>query len=140
MLTVKLGAYCHSSSPELTCFMCYHVSDVIQGLRPIESITLSSGNSAQVVVATNCRDTRLLLLIGVNAPDRPGLLLDISKGLLQLSLQLHHTEAAVVGERSVSVWRCEHLEGKETDIEEIQAVLSVRVSKPPLFGFTLFED
>jgi UTP:GlnB (protein PII) uridylyltransferase len=104
--------------------MCYLISDIIQGIEQIESIMPRSDKSAQVVVTTN----RGLVLIGVNAPDRPGLLLDISKGLLQLNLQLHHTEAAVVGERSVSVWRCAHLEDKETDTEEIRVVLSVRVS------------
>ena len=97
-------------------------------------------NSAQVVVATNSNNIRRLVLVGINAPDRPGLLLDISKGLLRLKLQLHHTEAAVVGERSVSVWRCAHLEGKETDAEEIRKELKVGASRPPLFGFALFKD
>ena len=50
-----------------------------------------------------------LVLVGINARDRPGLLLDISKGLLRLELQLRHTEAAVVDERSISIWRCEFL-------------------------------
>jgi UTP:GlnB (protein PII) uridylyltransferase len=101
---------------------------------------MSRSDSAQVVVATNSSDSRRVVLIGVNAPDRPGLLLDISKGLLRLNLQLHHTEAAVVGERSVSVWRCAHLEDKETDTEEIREILSVRVPKPPLFGCVMFKD
>lgn len=61
-------------------------------------------------------------------PDRPGLLLDISKGLLRLNLQVHRTEAVVVGERSVSVWRCDYLENTATDREKILAVLNVRVS------------
>lgn len=118
--------------------MCYLISDIIQGLEPIESMMLRNDNTAQIVVA-NSSDSRRPVLIGVNSPDRPGLLLDISKGLLQLNLQLHHTEAAVLRERSVSVWRCAHLEGKETNAEEIRAVLSVR-SKPPLFGCALFKD
>jgi predicted amino acid-binding ACT domain protein len=126
--TYQLGACCHTSSPKLMRFMCYLISDIIQGIEPIESIMSRSDKSAQVVVTTNSSDSRRLVLIGVNAPDRPGLLLDISKGLLRLNLQLHHTEAAVVGERSVSVWRCTHLEDKEADMEEIRAVLSVRVS------------
>ena len=120
--------------------MCYLIVDIIQGIEPIDSIMLRNDNSAQVVVATISNDIPRLVLVGINAPDRPGLLLDISKGLLRLKLQLHHTEAAAVGERSVSVWRCTHLEGKETDAEEIRAVLNVRVSRPPLFGFALFKD
>jgi UTP:GlnB (protein PII) uridylyltransferase len=101
---------------------------------------LHNDKPAQIVVATVSRDSRRLVLIGVNAPDRPGLLLDISKGLLQLNLQLHHTEAVVLRERSVSVWRCDYLENKETDAEEIWVVLRVRVSKLPLFGCALFKD
>jgi predicted amino acid-binding ACT domain protein len=46
-----------------------------------------------------------LVVVGINAHDRAGLLLDISKGLLRLNLQLHHTEAAVREERSLSIWR-----------------------------------
>jgi UTP:GlnB (protein PII) uridylyltransferase len=101
---------------------------------------LYNDKPAQIVVATDSRNSRRLVLIGVNAPDRPGLLLDISKGLLRLNVQLHHTEAVVLRERSVSVWRCNYLENKDTDAEEIWTVLSVRVFKPPLFGCALFKD
>lgn len=104
--------------------MCLRISDIIQALEPIESVMIRNDMPAQIVVAN---DFRGLVLVGINAPDRPGLLLDISKGLLRLDLQLHHSEAAVVNDRSVSVWRCEYLEKKETDAEEIWAVLSVRV-------------
>jgi len=98
------------------------MTDIIQALEPIESVMIRNDMPAQIVVAN---DFRGLVLVGINAPDRPGLLLDISKGLLRLDLQLHHSEAAVVNDRSVSVWRCEYLEKKETDAEEIWAVLSV---------------
>eukprot|EP00815_Leptocylindrus_aporus_P010771 CAMPEP_0116064282 /NCGR_PEP_ID=MMETSP0322-20121206/8999_1 /TAXON_ID=163516 /ORGANISM="Leptocylindrus danicus var. apora, Strain B651" /LENGTH=1125 /DNA_ID=CAMNT_0003550225 /DNA_START=115 /DNA_END=3489 /DNA_ORIENTATION=- len=65
-----------------------------------------------------------MVLVAINTRDRPGLLLDISKGLLRLSLQLHHSEAAVIGSRSLSVWRCEELEGAEASIEESWSVLN----------------
>jgi di/tricarboxylate transporter len=64
-----------------------------------------------------------LVVVGINTVDRAGLLLDISKGLLRLKLQLHHTEAAVVTGRSVSVWRCETMESQVADLEEIWSVL-----------------
>ena len=70
---------------------------------------------------------------------RPGLLLDISKGLLRLNLQVHRTEAVVVGERSVSVWRCDYLEKTETDREKISAVLSVRVSLSFIYFCSLLQ-
>jgi len=59
---------------------------------------------------------------------------DISKGLSRLSCNAMHTEASVVGLRSVSVWRCEVGGGlraarrkkygvDEGDVEEIFSVL-----------------
>lgn len=51
-----------------------------------------------------------LIVIGVNSHDRPGLLNAISKCLTAMKLQCHRAEAAVVGLRSLSVWRCERLE------------------------------
>ena len=65
-----------------------------------------------------------MVLIAINCHDRPGLLLDISKGLLRLSLQLHHSEAAVMDSRSLSVWRCEEL-NESAELEEIWSVLNV---------------
>ena len=51
-----------------------------------------------------------LVVIAVNSKDRPGLLLDVSRGLLlKLNLNFHHTEASVVAGRSLSIWRCELL-------------------------------
>ena len=75
-----------------------------------------------------------VILIGVNASDRPALLHDLSKGMKKLSLQTLQNEASVVGLRSISVWRCEvggglraerrRREGvDETDIQEIWSVL-----------------
>lgn len=77
---------------------------------------------AQIVVTTDSRDSQRLVLIGINAPDRPGLLLDISKGLLRLKLELRHTEATVINERSLSIWRCE---GAQSDLPDLEAVWEV---------------
>lgn len=84
----------------------------------------TANDPAQIVVTTDRNDNHRLVLVGINARDRAGLLLDISKGLLRLNLQLHHTEAAVVGERSLSIWRCEVMESDLTDLEEMWSVLS----------------
>ena len=67
-----------------------------------------------------------LVVIGVDSRDRPGLLLDLSKGLLSLNLENHHTEAAVVGGRSLSIWRCEPMGTEIADIENIWTVMTVR--------------
>ena len=92
---------------------------------------LNSLAPAAVVVAPDPGTSkRNVVLVGINAPDRPSLLHDISKALKRLSLQCLHSEAAVVGLRSVGVWRCEvggglraerrRREGvDETDLDEI---------------------
>ena len=66
-----------------------------------------------------------LVVVGVDARDRAGLLLDISKGLSRLNLNLRHTEASVVGNRSISIWRCELIDHELPDLEEIWSVLNV---------------
>lgn len=81
-------------------------------------------DAAQVVVTADHE----FVVIGANAQDRPGLLLDISKGLLRLNLSLHHTEASVVGTRSISIWRCELKNSDLPDLEEIWSVLNVSTS------------
>jgi predicted amino acid-binding ACT domain protein len=81
----------------------------------------------QIVVTQDNRSKSSMVLIGVNARDRPGLLRDISKCLLQLKLQVHRVEAAVHDEQSISVWRCSNIENDELDTEQISAKLNVRV-------------
>ena len=78
----------------------------------------------KIVVTTDTYDNNGSVLVGVDAPDRPGLLLDISKGLLRLHLQLKHTEAKVIGERSLSIWRCECIAAELPDFDEVWSVLS----------------
>ena len=66
-----------------------------------------------------------LVVVGINAPDRPGLLLDVSKALSRLGMNLRHTEASVVKQRSISIWRCEMVDSDLPDLEEIWSVLNV---------------
>ena len=68
-----------------------------------------------------------LVVIGVDVRDRPGLLLDISKALSSLKLNVRHTEACVVGQRSISIWRCELIETDIADLDAIWSVLNVSV-------------
>ena len=77
------------------------------------------------IVVTADKD---LVIVGINAKDRTGLMLDISKGLLRLNLQLHHTEAAVRAGRSISIWRCEPTGTELPDLEEIWSVLNALLS------------
>jgi len=65
-----------------------------------------------------------MVLVGISTQDRPGLLLDISKSLLGLGLQLRHTEAAVLDVRSVSIWRCEVIGSDLPDVEQTWSVLN----------------
>jgi UTP:GlnB (protein PII) uridylyltransferase len=99
------------------------IADIIQGLAPAKSVKIDENKQAQIVITADTRSN--LVLIGVNARDRPGLLLNISKCLLRLKLQQHRSEAAVLDERSVSVWRCTYMDNNIPDAGEISAVLSV---------------
>jgi len=102
-----------------------------EGTTNIRSLPLQqhrrNANAKIVVVSdTSGDDARPLVVVAVDARDRPGLLLDVSKTLIRLGLNFHHTEA-IVGEnqRSLSLWRCEVLkDGGVSDIEEIWSVLS----------------
>jgi hypothetical protein len=77
---------------------------------------------AQKVVVTSEHE---FVVVGINAPDRLGLLLDVSKALSRLALNLRHTEASVVKQRSISIWRCELISSDLPDLEEIWSVLNV---------------
>ena len=68
-----------------------------------------------------------LVVIGVDVRDRPGLLLEISKALASLRLNIRHTEASVVGQRSISIWRCELIDSDVVDLDAIWSVLNVSV-------------
>ena len=89
-----------------------------------KSVSFSDSKPSTVVVVEENINLSSIILVAVDAPDRPGLLLDISKSLLKLHLQLHHTEASVQLQRSMSVWRCEPIKGYDIDLEEIWTVLN----------------
>ena len=112
--------------------------DLILGLVPVELRMLL--DKKKVVVTVDNRSHNRVVLVGVNTGDRPGLLLDISKCLLKLDLQVHRTEASVFDEQSVSVWRCNHFGSKEYDEDQISGMLNVRVSTPPVVTCALFVD
>jgi di/tricarboxylate transporter len=78
----------------------------------------------QVFVYTDAHVRDRIVIIGVDAQDRPGLLLDISKAFLRLNFHLRHTEARVLGERSVSIWRCECIGTELPDTDEVWSVLN----------------
>ena len=92
------------------------MTDIIRGSTTVQH---TAPEAAPKVVVTIEKD---LVVVGVDARDRTGLLLDISKSLLRFHVQLRHTEAAVVGDRSISIWRCEV---RGTEIPDIEAIWSV---------------
>lgn len=114
----------------------HRMTDLIRGVEPSLDTAVSpkrrpridnlQPNDPAKIVVTIDKD---LVVVGINTRDRPGLLLDISKGLLRLDLQLHHTEAAVINERSVSIWRCEVIGTAIPDLEEIWSILSALLSE-----------
>ncbi|KAL3784128.1 hypothetical protein HJC23_005786 [Cyclotella cryptica] len=86
----------------------------------------SSGENARVVVSN--QEDHDLVVVAIDTLDRPGLLLDISKCLSRLHLELHHTEAAVRHSRSLSIWRCEASSGMDESLAEIWSVIQSLVS------------
>jgi len=113
------------------------VQDAIRGIATTDDHSTSShfkspiqsrNANAKIVVQSDASgdDKMPLVVVAVDARDRPRLLLDISKTLIRLGLSFHHTEARVAeNQRSLSLWRCEVLkDGGVSDIEEIWSVLS----------------
>ena len=108
------------------------IQDVIRGMTPQENNSIVSkrnkivqdSNAPPKIVA---HDDPLsnFVVVAISASDRPGLLLDISKTLIRLGLNFHKTEASVLDGRSLSLWRCQVLEGGVSDIEEIWSVMNV---------------
>lgn len=76
--------------------------------------------AADRVIVTATDDN--LVVIAIDTADRSGLLLDLSKCIARLQLELHHTEAAVRNGRSLSIWRCE---SKKLDDEYLGEIWSV---------------
>jgi len=86
----------------------------------ISEVVVGTERPQIIIVSETTENDKNMTLIGINVLDRPGLLRAISKELHKLKLQIHHTEAAVYGVRSMSVWRCEELDfDKHIGIEDI---------------------
>lgn len=107
------------------------IQDVIRGVAVDDDMQSSSKISAinapsKIVVHVDSKynSTQTLVVVAVDAPDRPGLLLDISKTLIRMGLNFHKTEAMAIEGRSLSLWRCEVMKDGVSDIEEIWSVLS----------------
>jgi di/tricarboxylate transporter len=78
-----------------------HLSDQIAGHDVVEP----GPRPVQLLVALD--ETEQTVLVGVDCEDHPGLLMHISDGIGQQGYNLKHSEAKVIGDRSLSVWRCE---------------------------------
>jgi K+/H+ antiporter YhaU regulatory subunit KhtT len=93
----------------------------LQKATPRKERQLKASGAHKVVVTSE----HGYVIVGIDTRDRPGLLLDISKGLLRLNLTLRHSEASVVKDRSISIWRCEVIGANLPDLEEIWSVMNV---------------
>lgn len=102
--------------------------DAIRGFDQAERAAIVTG-PLRVIVAVDSQSLEDVIIVGINAADEPGLLLRISKGLHTVGLQLHHTEAAVILDRSVSVWRCEFIEENRMEPEEIEESVKVLLER-----------
>jgi uncharacterized protein with PhoU and TrkA domain len=102
----------------------FNIQDAIRGewqvYSPLCHMPLS-GETSRVVV-TNQEDQDLVV-VAIDTLDRPELLLDISKCLSRLHLELHHTEASTRCSRSLSIWRCEPSFGVDRSMTEIWSVI-----------------
>jgi len=105
----------------------YHLQDFIRGeehayVMPVDTrvnrIILTTIEPDQIVVA-------------VDTMDRSGLLLDISKCLAGMEMDLHHTEATVKQQRSLSIWRCSKPSTLVTSacVDEIWPILQALLAK-----------
>jgi di/tricarboxylate transporter/predicted amino acid-binding ACT domain protein len=107
------------------------IQDIIRGVAVEDDVQSSSKKSSinappKIVVHVDSKynSAQTLVVVAVDAQDRPGLLLDISKTLIRLGLNFHKTEAMAIEGRSLSLWRCEVMKDGVSDIEEIWSVLS----------------
>ena len=91
----------------------YYIGNVNQMIAP-----------ARIVIASDHGDEPLIV-VAINSPDRPGLLLDLSKAFKRLGLNFRSSEAKVISGRSLSIWRCDVLKDGVTDVDNIWSVLNV---------------
>lgn len=118
------------SEKELKFQAINKLTETMRGYKPSQELDSAPrdpifAGPAKVIVVVDSQDLEHVIIIGINSHDRPGLLRDISRGIGNLGLQVHHTEASVIQSRSISVWRCELIDGGgNLDAAEMQAVLS----------------
>jgi len=133
--TRKSGRLSHLSAEAEKLQAINRLTDMIRGYNPSqpypEELDPTPKESklsgpAKIIVAIDTQDLEDVVIVGINVMDRPGLLLDISRGLHSLGLQLHHTEASVIQGRSISIWRCSLIDDGEVtpDDHKMQAALS----------------
>ncbi|KAI2503098.1 divalent anion Na symporter [Fragilaria crotonensis] len=97
-----------------------HLSEQIAGREPVES----GSRATRVIVTSDVSDTEGGLVVGVDCVDRPRLLETISSALLQVGLKHRNSGAAVYGERSLSIWRCEPSEYASVERVDVWTVLT----------------
>jgi len=118
------------SSHQDRMVVIFNMQDAIRGEWQVYSslgdAPLSGEHSRVVVTEQEDQD---LVVVAIDTLDRPGLLLDISKCLARLQLELHHTEADVCNTRALSIWRCEPSSGMDVSLPEIWSVIQSLVSK-----------
>lgn len=98
------------------------LSDQIAGREPVES----GLKPTRVIIAGEASSEEdRAELIAIDCPDRNGLLMDITQTLFQHGLKMRTSEAQVIDERSLSVWRCEAIDPSTVpDREEVWSALS----------------
>jgi len=112
-----------AASPSERMRSIYRMEDAIRGLSSHEADarSMTSGDPQQNRVIITKDEN--MVVIAIETADRSGLLLDLSKCLARLQLELHHTEAAIKQGRSLSIWRCESTNLSEDFQAEIWTVL-----------------
>jgi di/tricarboxylate transporter len=66
--------------------------------------------TTRVIITPDTAHSEGAVLIAIDTIHRVGLLMDISKTLFEHGLQIRHSEAEVISDRSLSIWRCTSLE------------------------------
>ena len=106
----------------------YHMQDYIRGEEHAYVMPYKTEVN-RIIVATSEQDQ---VVLAVDTSDRSGLLLDISKCLAGMEMELHHTEATVEKRRSLSIWRCSRKMSPSGDVDctsEMWSVLQALLEK-----------
>jgi di/tricarboxylate transporter len=87
-----------------------YLSDQIEGREDVEP----GPRPIQLIVTLD--ETEKIVLVGVDCEDHAGLMKQISDAIVQQGLNVRHSEAKVIADRSLSVWRCETLVGSSSTV------------------------